>query len=102
MGDHQTIIINFDTNILLGTMTQPIQATYLHGIHSQAAPTVAKFCCLALKACDQALISERITAIEQLPILSAKDHQALDEIDNNLTQCLIHADQHCRQINDSP
>jgi len=72
------------------------------GLHSQVTPTIAKFCQLALKACDWAFISEHITAIKQLHSLLPADHQVLDEIDNDLTQCLVRANQHCQKLNDSP
>jgi len=101
-GDHCALLLDFNSQILFGHAPPPAKFTYYRGIHSNCIPTVTKFSTLVGTACDTALISEQITQMEQLMVLTPTDHAILDNIDNDLTRILVSADQKCRKSNDSP
>jgi len=61
-----------------------------------------KFSKLVGTACDAAYISECITQIKQLAVLTPTDHDALNAINNDLTQILVSADRKCRKFNNLP
>jgi len=101
-GDHHTLLLDFNSHILFGHAFPPPKYTYYRGVHSNLIPTVTKFSKMVGTACDAALISERISQIKNLAVLTADDHIALEAIDHDLTHILVKADHKCRKFNDSP
>jgi len=101
-GDHRTVIVEFDSDILFGITNTTIRPTYVRGVNSQAQPTVTKFCRVALKAHDRLKISARISELESKHNLNQNERELMDAIDYDLTQCLTTADQKCRQYSTNP
>jgi len=101
-GNHHTMIIDLDSELLFGTTNTKIRPTYVRGVNSQAQPTVTKFCRTALKACARLRISECIAELETKHQLTNNDRELLDAIDHDLTQCLITADKKCCKYSTNP
>jgi len=101
-GDHRTVIVDLDSNVLFGITNTKIRPTYVRGVNSQAQPTVTKFCRIALKASDRLKISERISELESKHHFTQNERDLMDAIDHDLTQCLTKADQKCRKYSTNP
>jgi len=101
-GDHRMLIIDLDISTLFGNHNNVNQPTYTRGVNSQAQPMITKFCRTALKACDRKQISECIKELETKIQFNADNHTQMDEINQDLTTCLIRADQKCCKHNENP
>jgi len=101
-GNHQALILNFDSRILFGNAPPTMYLPSKRGVSSNAIPTVTKFCKLVGEASDAAHINEQITAIEKLTELNNHARDLLNHIDNDLTRILVTADKCCRKLNSCP
>jgi len=95
-GDHQALILDFDSKILFGNAAPPLYITQRCGVYSNTIPLVTKFSQLVGEGCGEANLNNRIRDIEALETLTESDHAILDAIDTDLTQILVSADIKCR------
>jgi len=72
------------------------------GVYSNTIPIVKRFCRLAGEGCDQANIAIRIAHIEECDKLTDKDHNTLDQIDQDISQILTRADRKCQRFKEQP
>jgi len=101
-GDHRTMIINFDSRILLGSDQHLQTFRQICGINSHSLPTVTKFCKLVIQECKQSQLSKCITKLKQSEQLLEADHNTMDMINNKLTKILVSADHKCQKYSQFP
>jgi len=102
-GDHRTMGIDLDTQILFGNKSPPpSRFTQVRGVQSNAIPTVQRFCELTVKGWEKFAIAERISPFTHLTTLTPHEHNLLDEIDQDLTHIIVQADRQCAKFRTTP
>jgi len=86
------MILDFDSQILFGNAPPPPRFLPHRGVQSNAIPTMKRFCKIAGEGCDAEDIAGRIACIEDAEELTEADKQELDNIDQDITAILLHAD----------
>jgi len=94
-GDHQALILDFDSKVLFGNAAPPLYIAQRRGVYSNTIPLVTKFSQMVGEGCDEANLHEQIHAIEALENLTDNDHVLLDAIDTDLTHILVGVDVKC-------
>jgi len=102
-GDHRTLGIDLDTQILFGNKSPPpTRFQQVRGVQSNAIPTVQRFCDLTVQGWEKFNIVERIAPLKKLNEFTQHDHKLLDEIDQDLTSIIVQADRQCAKFRTTP
>jgi len=97
-GDHRALIMDFDSRILFGNALPGLQTATRCGVYSNAIPTVTKFSKIVGEGCNFYQIQEWLMTIENKQAITPEDHEALDQIDCDLTKILVTADAKCSRF----
>jgi len=92
-GDHRTMGIEFDHDILFGQKVPSPPPLFKRGIYSTAYPTVCKFNDIVAEECAQLKLYDQVQKLADKYLFSDKDHEQLEDIDRQLTKVLTRADQ---------
>jgi len=101
-GNHQTMGIEFDHNILFGHKLPQLKQTYQRGLHSNAYPTVRKYNDLVAAECAKQNLYKLALQLSRKYLWSPEDHQQLKAIDITLMKILTKADQRLAHYRNSP
>jgi len=71
-------------------------------VYSNNIKIVQKFCTQVIEGCHEQGIYEQIHTLASNTNMTNTNHRELDEIDNNLTQILVKANQKCIKYGNSP
>ncbi len=97
-GDHRTLGVDFDPDILFGSSIAPIDDLGQRGVNSRHPQMVTKFCKHVITQCQRHNIAERLDFLQTLTSFQPKHHAELELIDNQLTKLLTKADRECRPL----
>jgi len=92
-GDHRTLGLDFDYDILFGHKLPLPELPRECGVHSNDLPTVRTFNDNVAKACDQLNLYNRATSLYCKYKFTNEDHHELEHIDQQLTDILVAQDQ---------
>jgi len=101
-GDHRALIMDFNSRILFGNALPGLRMAARRGVYSNVIPTVTKFSKIVGEGIDSYQIQERILTIENKQDFTPTDHEALDQIDCDLTKILVKADAKCSRFRGFP
>ncbi len=102
-GDHCTLGVDFDTNILFGNKhPPPTRYMQTQDVQSNALPLVKWYCEIVTEKWDQMQIPEYLAPLTTKESFTELDHQLLEAMDKDLTQILINADQQCSKFKTTP
>jgi len=101
-GDHRTMGVEFDHNILFGQKVLSPPPSVKCGIYSTAYPTVRKFNDIVAEECAQLKLYDQAQDLTDKYLFSDKDHDRLEDIDQQLTKILTRADQRLAHYRNSP
>jgi len=85
--------VEFDHNILFGQKVPAPPPSFKRGIYSTAYPTVRKFNDIVAEECAQLKLYDQAQDLTDKYLFSDKDHDRLENIDQQLTKILTRADQ---------
>jgi len=101
-GDHRTIGLEFDHDVLFGQKVPSPPPSFKRGIYSRAYPTVRKFNDIVAKDCAQLNLYDQAQKLAAKYRFSEQDHEKLEEIDRQLTKILTRADQRLAHYRNTP
>jgi len=101
-GDHRTLGLEFDHHILFGNKIPPIPSLQQRGVYSNAYPTVCSFNDRVAEACHQSDLYRRVNDLLNVASFTPFHHQALEQIDQELTKILVSTDKTYRKSRDLP
>jgi len=101
-GDHRTLGIDLEATVLFGTRLPTSLLTFHHGVNSNAYPVVPEFCKEVVRQCDELHLFDRLDNLLLQHKFQPHHHTELEEIDEQLTQILVHTDQKFRKRNNLP
>jgi len=101
-GDHHLLGIDFDPDVLFSNALAPHTHLTNQGVNSQHEQKVTKFCKRMVSQCNQHQLAERLIYLKSRPKLTPTDLDELESIDQQLTQILIKADNHCKPPHPNP
>jgi len=101
-GDHRTLGLEFDHDILFGIKNTSPQTPLQRGIYSTDYMTVRKFNDKVAKECAKHDLYKKAQALNSQYRFSPQDHEQLEEIDQTLTKILIKTDQKLAKYRTAP
>jgi len=100
LGDHHTLGIDLDTQILFGNKSPPpSRFAQVRGVQSNAIPTVQQFCEPLVQGWEKFAIAEQISPLVQLNVFTPHEHK---EIDQDLTHIIVQANHQCAKFHTTP
>ncbi len=102
-GDHRTIGVDFDPEILFGYRELPPNQYMSIRINSQVQTQITLYSTKVAYKWNWQEIQERIIVLMKKPKLNDKeDHANLEQIDQDLTKILVQADKQCAKFHQTP
>ena len=80
-GDHHTIGVEFDHDILFGQKVLSPPPSFKRGIYSMAYPTVCKFNDVVAEECAKLNLYDQAQKLAAKYLFSKQDHNQLEDID---------------------
>ncbi len=101
-GDHRTLGLEFDHDILFGCKVPMTTPTPQRGIYSTAYQTVRKFNDMVAQACQQHNLYNGARRLAAKYIFTEKDHDDLEQLDQQLTTILVRTDKKLAKYRTAP
>jgi len=92
-GNHQTLGLEFNHDILFGVKNPPMTPYFHRGIYSTAYTTVRKFNDVVAQECAKHNLYNKAQVLASKYRFSNQDHDQLEEIDQQLTKILTKTNQ---------
>ena len=95
--DHRGLFVDFDSQALFKGKTNDIAMRQRRKLNSKDKKTVKKYILTLHKAIEKAKLIERAEDIPLRPKLSDSNREKLDQIDQELTELMLKAEEQCKR-----